>query len=258
MEMVQGARKVSAMAQANEHAFVSRALRPVTSTPTALISGAAGSVMRRSMRNLEVAIGALSVPFTMPSSPLSLSQRARKGDGGGNDTKGGKVVDDGKKMVRESSMDSSDTSLTDGSVSMHTGGVDAEYVITAEEMVQNARRKQSILIGIMIKLQAQCRVYLARQALARLRSEYEASRAAGAAAADAAEAESARDEYGGSDAYRERGTDVADEAAISSVTHRSSWHTSFVARSACAICICHAVAVHSTCAGCDARCSDAR
>ena len=91
------------------------------------------AVAKRSARHLESALGTLSAPFVPPKQPSAAYPSQTVSD------------------------------LTVGS-SME---IDRDLIENAEEVVLNARRKQAILVSIFIKLQAYCRVYLAKRDLER-------------------------------------------------------------------------------------------
>lgn len=61
--------------------------------------------------------------------------------------------------------------LSIGELSLTTLDFGPEVPVSAEEVVLNARRKQVILAGIMIQFQAQCRSYLAKKHVERLRRQ---------------------------------------------------------------------------------------
>jgi hypothetical protein len=126
---VRTSRRISALAQANEKAFVARALKPVSKTPKMLMAET-----KRGVKNLDTALSALSSPF-VPSSPMRETNRERRATG------------------------SSDFSMSDISLSSALVMRD-DIVSTAEGVVLNARRKQAILLGIIIKLQTHCRLHL--------------------------------------------------------------------------------------------------
>ena len=87
------------------------------------------------MKSLESALGALSAPFIPSSSPKSEAM-------------------------------SHISDITIGSSMLDIG---QDVLSSAEEVVLNARRKQAILVGIIIKLQSYCRMFLAKKHRGRLR-----------------------------------------------------------------------------------------
>ena len=133
------ARRASISAQASEQALVTRALRPVIKTPSAI-----NKVTRKGVRSLESAIGALSSPFVtsaIEKTPRKPRHRSRKSTGSVDES----VFSD---VTMSEVMDISD-----------------DVMSTAEEIVLSCRRRQSILIGIFIKLQAAGRAYLVQEAM---------------------------------------------------------------------------------------------
>jgi hypothetical protein len=118
------------VAQANEQVFVAKALER---TPKILVS-----VTKRGVHNLETAIGCLSTPFVAPA-PLP-----RKSSGSGK-----------KSSSRQ------DQSISEISIDS-TLELAPHIISAAEELVLNARRKQAILVSIIIMLQTYCRRFLAK------------------------------------------------------------------------------------------------
>lgn len=126
-------RRSSTLALANEQAVVEKATRSMLTIVT-----------KRGVRNLETALKALSTPF------VATPRRSATGPGSGGR--------DGRTPSRERSVHSflSDLSLPS------TLDMTPEVVSSAEEVVLNARRKRAILVGIIVKFQAYCRMYLKR------------------------------------------------------------------------------------------------
>lgn len=124
-------RRASGLAQANERAFFARTLHSVD--PRNLVK-----VTKRGARGLESAIGALSIPFVpQPEAPEPVNLHAPTDDLSSNRL---------SSVTLPSTIDLFQEELT-----------------TAEEIVLNARRKQAILIGIVVKLQSLCRAHLVRR-----------------------------------------------------------------------------------------------
>lgn len=119
-------RRMSAVIQASEKVVVERATRSL----------APHRVVKRGVRNLEAALKTLSTPFAPPRRTAASSNSRRSRDS---------PRDDVSDVTLPSTFD-----LTD------------DIVSSAEGMILNARRKQAILIGIIVKLQAFCRQFLVR------------------------------------------------------------------------------------------------
>lgn len=126
----------STATRASEQAVFAKAMAPVVGPGSFIL---AASV--RGAKNLEHAIGALSMPFM--SSNLSSMMPSRRSDrdfdGAGNSTRSSIVSD--VTMASEF-------------------GFSRDVVDSAEEVVLNARRKQSILVGILMVLQAESRRHI--------------------------------------------------------------------------------------------------
>lgn len=105
------------------------------------------NVTKAGTTQLEVAIKTLSSAFATP-------RQHSKSSSDNNDIGSSRHVrrGSGSSMVSDITLPS-------------TFDFTSDVVTSAEEIVMNARRKQAILIGIMIKLQAQWRVQLAKQEL---------------------------------------------------------------------------------------------
>ena len=110
--------------QAKERAVVAKAMAPVVKTHALLTSAT-----RRGFKSLESALGALSAPFAVPP------------------------------PAQEDHFPDHVSDVTLGS----TLDIGQDLISSAEEVVLNARRKQVILLEIIVKLQACARVYLARK-----------------------------------------------------------------------------------------------
>jgi hypothetical protein len=152
-------RRGSAAVQAKEKFVLAKAMAPVVATHEAIYSAT-----KKGVKNLETAISALSSPFngqrpTMSprgntSTPQRSKFRQRRTD---------KSPPRHSIAISEVTMPSSLDSTFDLSMEMALGAS------VAEELVLNARRKQAILLAIIIKLQAHCRVFLAKGQCHRLR-----------------------------------------------------------------------------------------
>jgi hypothetical protein len=102
---------------------------------------------RRGGRNLETALKALSTPFVpSPAKPVTPANEP------------------GRSLSRERSFRSHFSDVTLPSALNMT----PEMVSSAEEIVLNARRKQAILLGIIVKLQRCCKRHLVRMQRLRL------------------------------------------------------------------------------------------
>ena len=121
-------RRMSAFVQASEREVVEKATRSVLT-----------KVTKRGVKNLESALKALSTPFVPPRRTAASTPS--------------------RKSKRESAGDSIVSDVTMPS----TFELTEEVVSSAEMMIWNARRKQAILIGILVKLQRLCRQYLERR-----------------------------------------------------------------------------------------------
>jgi IQ calmodulin-binding motif len=106
------------------------------------------NVTKAGQTQLEVAIKTLSLAFATPR------QQSRSSDNITNDI-----------SRSQHGRRGSNSSIISDITLPSTVDFTSEAVSSAEEIVMNARRKQAILIGIMIKLQAHWRVQLAKQAL---------------------------------------------------------------------------------------------
>lgn len=149
---IKTARRGSLAVQAKEKFVLAKAMAPIIAT-----HGVIYSATKRGVKNLETAITALSSPFSAPiMSPRENNTersrfRQRRTD---------------LSPLRQSSIRMSEITLPssiDFSKEMGLGSS------TAEELVLNARRKQAILLAIIIKLQAFCRVFLAKARYRKLR-----------------------------------------------------------------------------------------
>ena len=119
---------MSAVVQASERVVVEKATRSVLT-----------KVTKRGVKNLESALKALSTPFVPPRRTAASTPS--------------------RKMRKESAGDSIVSDVTMPS----TFELTEDIVTSAEMMIWNARRKQAILIGIIVKLQRLCRQYLERR-----------------------------------------------------------------------------------------------
>lgn len=115
------------IARAKEKDAIRKAMAPVARTHKAV-----AAVTKRGVQRLENAIGTLSAPFAPPKAQPSTALAASRAPYG---------------------------ALTMGS-SME---ISPDLLQSAEEVVLNSRRKQAILVGILIKLQAECRGFLVRK-----------------------------------------------------------------------------------------------
>jgi len=120
-------RRMSAVVRASEQVVVEKATRSLF------------KVTKRGVKNLESALKALSTPFVPPKRTAAASTERRT-------TKESPNVSVVSDVTMPSTFD-----LTD------------EVVSSAEVMILNARRKQAILIGIIVKLQRLCRQFLERK-----------------------------------------------------------------------------------------------
>jgi hypothetical protein len=135
-------------------------MAPVVATHDAIYAAT-----KKGVKNLETAISALSSPFSGQRATMSprgnTSQRTmfrqRRAD---------KSPPRQSVAFSEVTMPSSIDSTFDLSMEMSLG------VSAAEELVLNARRKQAILLAIIIKLQAHCRAFLAKGECRRLQEGY--------------------------------------------------------------------------------------
>lgn len=122
-------RRTTISTQVGEHFVYTKAMAPTILSGSFLIAAT-----RKGARNLENAIHALSSPFSGNNHSNSVMNSRRRdrdfGDGGSN-------VSD---LTLPSEL-----------------GISADLVHSAEEVVRNARRKQSILLGIVSAFQLQCR-----------------------------------------------------------------------------------------------------
>lgn len=126
---------MSVAAQQSEQAVFAKAL---IVRPTATLV----SVTKRGAKNLEHAINALSNPFVGALAPKKSASLRRSGN---------KSADG---LVFRSSVVSDVTMPSEL-------GLEPDILTSAEEIVLNARRKQSILLGIICRLQVQSRVHVA-------------------------------------------------------------------------------------------------
>ena len=120
-------RRMSAFVQASERVVVEKATQSLLTTVT-----------KRGVKNLESALKALSTPF-IPPRRAGVSTPGRKTN---KESPGNSIVSD---VTMPSSFE-----LTD------------DVVSSAEMLIWNARRKQAILIRIVVQLQRLCRQYLER------------------------------------------------------------------------------------------------
>ena len=134
-------RRASGLAHASERAFFAKTLavsgREAVS-PKNLIKAT-----RRGVRGLESAIVALSSPFSSP--------RRRSDNGPKTPVQNAEVSFDNRRI--------SDVTMPS------TLDLDKDDITAAEEVVMNARRKQAILVGVIVQLQSAVRAYLARKHL---------------------------------------------------------------------------------------------
>jgi hypothetical protein len=151
----------SAAVQAKEKFVLAKAMAPVVATHEAIYSAT-----KRGVKNLETAIGALSSPFHGPiMSPRASAKTSERNTS--ERSKFRKRRTD-RSPPRHSIAISELSTSSSIDMSMELGlGASA-----AEELVLNARRKQAILLAIVIKLQAHCRVFLAKAHCRRLRNGY--------------------------------------------------------------------------------------
>jgi len=137
-------RRASAVAQAREQAMVAKARIPVVPNSAGLLS-----VTKKGVKSLEIALGALSTPFV---GPVVTSRRSSPSKPKSHRKRSSQMKD-----VEERERDSVASDIT-----LPSTFELEEIITTAEEVVVNARRKQSILLGIIINFQMYCRVYLAK------------------------------------------------------------------------------------------------
>jgi hypothetical protein len=161
---IQTTRRGSLAVQAKEKFVLAKAMAPVVATQEALYSAT-----KKGVKNLETAISALSSPFS--------GQRATMSPRGNNSQRSkfrqrrtDKSPPRHSVAISEVTMPSSIDSTFDLSMELSLGAS------AAEELVLNARRKQAILLAIIIKLQAHCRVFLAKGQCHRLREGYKKGR----------------------------------------------------------------------------------
>jgi hypothetical protein len=154
-------RRGSAAVQAKEKFVLAKAMAPVVATQEAIYSAT-----KRGVKNLETAIGALSSPFNGPI----MSPRARG--------KTSERTNSERSKFRKRRTDQSPPrhSIAISELSMDLSMEMGFGASVAEELVLNARRKQAILLAIVIKLQAHCRVFLAKAHCRRLRKGYKKAR----------------------------------------------------------------------------------
>lgn len=98
----------------------------------------------KGVQRLETALGALAAPFVPIVQTMEVKIPSRSRFFGGTkstSTNSGSMIDD----------------------------IDPDLLSTAEEVVMNARRKQAILVWILVQLQTHCRVWLAKRFAQRLR-----------------------------------------------------------------------------------------
>jgi hypothetical protein len=148
-------RRGSAAVQAKEKFVLAKAMAPVVATHKVLYSAG-----KQGVKNLETAISALSSPFSGPiMSPRGNAfQRSKFRQRRTDQSPPRHSI-----AISEVTMSSCIDRSTDLSMEMTLGAS------AAEELVLNARRKQAILLAIIIKLQAHCRVFLAKAHCHRLR-----------------------------------------------------------------------------------------
>jgi IQ calmodulin-binding motif len=133
-------RRTSTLARANEQAVVEKATRSLLN-----------NVTKRGTRNLENALKALSSPFNPTpkranNNPINPSNHRSQ---------------NGQMPSRERSF----SAFSNVTLPSDFDPVDDMALTSAEEVVLNARRKQAILIAIVIKFQAHCRVHLLKKRL---------------------------------------------------------------------------------------------
>lgn len=122
---------MSAVVQANEQVVVEKATRSLL------------TVTKRGVKNLESALKALSTPFAPPRRTAAAS------------------------TDRQTAKDSPNVSIVSDVTMPSTFDLTDDVVSSAEVMILNARRKQAILIGIIVKLQRLCRQFLERKRIHR-------------------------------------------------------------------------------------------
>jgi hypothetical protein len=160
-------RRGSAAVQAKEKFVLAKAMAPVVATHEAIYAAT-----KKGVKNLETAISALSSPFNGPRHRPTMSPR-------GNNSQ--------RSKFRQRRTDQSPPrhSVAISEVTMPSSLFDSTFDLSmemtlgasaAEEVVLNARRKQAILLAIIIKLQAHCRVFLAKGQCHRLRESYKKMR----------------------------------------------------------------------------------
>lgn len=131
-------RRSSAIAHANEQAVIEKASKSVLR-----------KIPKRGVRNLESALLALSRPFS------SAPRRTASFDRSSASPKTSSI-DDHVSVASELTLPSSFV-LSPGDIS------------SAEEFVLNARRKQAILLQIIVKLQSYCRMFLVKNGYGKTR-----------------------------------------------------------------------------------------
>ena len=117
------------------------------------------SASKRGVKNLETAITALSSPFSSPFRTPNDSQQQSDRNRFRQRRAEQKEQSPGRSASRHS------VSLSEVTLPSELGfslDMDTKFASTAEETVLNARRKQAILLSIIIKLQAICRMHLAK------------------------------------------------------------------------------------------------
>lgn len=141
--------------RAPQRIFSRRASIATIANEQAVVEKAASTVRRvtkRGVRNLETALKALSTPFVPIPSRANGSMPPQSNR-------------EGRSLSRES-LRSNCSDVTMPSTLDFTPDV----ISSAEEIVLNARRKQAILLSIIVKLQRNCRIYLIKKGrLRRLR-----------------------------------------------------------------------------------------
>lgn len=166
------ARRGSLAVQAKEKFVLAKAMAPVVATYEATYSAT-----KKGVKNLETAISALSSPFSV-SSPFN-GPRPTMSPRGNNSQRNFRKQRRTDKSPPRHSVAISEVTLPSDIDSTFDLSRELDLgASAAEELVLNARRKQAILLAILIKFQAHCRVFLAKGHCRRLREGYKKAQTA--------------------------------------------------------------------------------